>query len=669
MRGRAFWATVLMMVATSVQSASLLRVTVVDEPGSQLQLALEFDRPTQSPRIQYQDRTRQLLLDFDGADSALSAAAIDVDAQGVAQLQASNQPQGLRVAIQLTAIRPYQGRWQGDRYLLTFADATAAVAALRQGSDSAVALTQVRGIEFQSPQPGVGLLSLHLSQVLAGVQVIEQGREVRLLLPDSELASDQLLVMDVSDLKTPVHSYETFSEPGLTSVVLRVSGAVSVSQSRQGQTLQIRVAGQRPETAAESAVYQGKRLSMNFQDVPVRTVLQIIAEHQGLNLVTSDSVAGNVTLRLNDVPWDQALALVLKVRGLASRLDGKVLLVAPREELAAQRQGELQLLQEARQLGPLVARHYKINYAKADDIAALLKGDSGSNRLLSNRGSATVDERTNILLLQDTRARLEEVEALIEVLDVPVKQVVIESRMVNVRDNIDSELGIRWGLSSGQGDGSFSGSIEGNDSIRQGVVPAIGDRLNVNLPAVANNASTFAFQVANLGDEFILDLELSALEAEDRGEIIASPRLTTSNQYTAFIEQGEEIPYEESTSSGATSVAFKKAVLSLTVTPRITSDNKVVLDLLVTQDTRGRESSSGEVGINTQRISTQVLAKNGETVVLGGIFQKQELKTVTKVPLLGDIPYAGWLFRNTRNTAIKSELLIFVTPKIIIEQF
>ena len=411
---------------------------------------------------------------------------------------------------------------------------------------------------------------------------------------------------------------------------------------------------------------KSENLSFNFQDVPVRAVLQIIAEHQQLNLVVSDTVTGNLTVKLDNVPWYQALDLVLEIRGLGQKRQGNVLLIATLEELAAQQQSELQHQQEQERLRPLHSRHYAINYAKAREVASLLQG-SGGNRLLSERGVVSVDERTNTLLVRDSEATLAELEALITVLDVPVRQVVIESRMVTVRDNVDSELGIRWGIYGENGSGLLSGSIEGNDSLGSGVTPSIGDRLNVNMPAVSPNASSFAFQVAKLGDELILDLELSALEAEDKGEIIASPRLTTSNQYTAFIEQGEEIPYEESTSSGATSVAFKKAVLSLTVTPRITSDNKVVLDLLVTQDTRGRESSTGEVGINTQRISTQVLANDGETVVLGGIFQKQQLKTVTKVPVLGDIPYAGWLFRNTRDTSIKTELLIFVTPKIMFD--
>ncbi|WP_417350108.1 type IV pilus secretin PilQ [Ferrimonas sp.] len=660
------WLIGLWLLALPVQGGELLEVRTSDLPGSRLSLHLMFDQPGPVPQMVLSEEGATLSLWFPQSQTQLTAQPIPVAAPEVKSLIVRNEGEGVMVTLALDRSGPYRGQWQGSDYLLTFADRSMVAAALKQETEQALPLARVESIHFQ-PRGQGGELLLSLDRPAGKAQLAKQPGRLSLTLPHSQLQPQAQRVMDLSELGTLIRSFETFSEPMQTRVVLQLDGDVVSSEQRRGNQLVLSLT---PKTVVQAPRgFRGDRISLNFQDVPVRSVLQILAEHKQLNLVTSDSVDGNLTLRLDSVPWDQALALVLKVRSLASRREGNVLLVAPGEELAAQKQAELQQQQEAQQLAPLIARHYKINYAKADDIANLLRGESGSNRLLSDRGSATVDERTNILLLQDTPRRLEEVQALIQVLDVPVRQVVIESRMVNVRDNVDSELGIRWGVSSGQSDGSVSGSIEGNDSIRQGVVPAIGDRLNINLPAVSSNASSFAFQVANLGDEFILDLELSALEAEDKGEIIASPRLTTSNQYTAFIEQGEEIPYEESTSSGATSIAFKKAVLSLTVTPRITSDDKVVLDLLVTQDTRGRESSSGEVGINTQRISTQVLAKNGETVVLGGIFQQQELKTVSKVPVLGDIPYAGWLFRNTRNTAIKSELLIFVTPRIVVESF
>ncbi|TKB48020.1 type IV pilus secretin PilQ family protein [Ferrimonas sediminicola] len=665
MTRRVCW-LLLMLLGLPLGAAELREVRLLDLPGSRLSLQLVFDQPGPEPQLVLSEEGATLSLWFAHGRTALPAERVPVSTPEVRSLSARNEGEGVMVTLELARSGPYRGRWQDNLYLLTFADRSGVAAALKQETEHALPEVRVESIRFR-PRGRGGELVLSLDRPPGNARITQQPGRLSLVLPHTHLPREAQRVMDLSELGTLVRSFESFSEPLQTRVVLQLDGELRSSQQRRGNQLVLTLTPMVAHGAQPG--YQGNRISLNFQDVPVRSVLQILAEHKQLNLVTSDSVDGNLTLRLDAVPWDQALALVLKVRGLASRREGNVLLVAPREELAAQKQAELQLQRESQQLAPLVSRHYQINYAKADDIATLLRGASGSNRLLSERGSATVDERTNILLLQDSAQRLAEVEALIRVLDVPVRQVVIESRMVNVRDNVDSELGIRWGLASGQSDGSVSGSIEGNDSIRQGVVPDIGDRLNINLPAVSSNASSFAFQVANLGDEFILDLELSALEAEDKGEIIASPRLTTSNQYTASIEQGEEIPYEESTSSGATSIAFKKAVLSLTVTPRITSDDKVVLDLLVTQDTRGRESASGEVGINTQRISTQVLARNGETVVLGGIFQQQELKTVSKVPLLGDLPYAGWLFRHTRNTAIKSELLIFVTPRIVVESF
>jgi type IV pilus assembly protein PilQ len=308
----------------------------------------------------------------------------------------------------------------------------------------------------------------------------------------------------------------------------------------------------------------------------------------------------------------------------------------------------------------------QVNYAKAAELAALLKNDE--NSILSSRGGVSVDERTNTLLIRDTAKSIEDIKRMINVLDVPVRQVVIESRMVTVKDNINEELGIRWGITDNNADLATSGTLTGADSANTGVIPALADRLNVNLP-VANPAGSIAFQVARLADGTILDLELSAMENENKGEIIASPRITTANQKEAYIEQGVEIPYQEAASSGATSTQFKKAVLSLTVTPHITPDDRIILDLVVTQDTVSSVQNGSAPAIDTQRIGTQVLVNNGETIVLGGIYQQSIISTVSKVPVLGDIPYFGWMFRNSNNFNEKKELLIFVTPRIVTEGF
>ena len=408
-------------------------------------------------------------------------------------------------------------------------------------------------------------------------------------------------------------------------------------------------------------------MTLNFQDISVRAVLQIIAGYNDFNLVTSDSVNGNITLRLDGVPWDQALDVVLRVKGLDKRMDGSILMVAPSEELAAREAKELKAKQQVEDLEPLYSEYIRLNYAKAEEFADLLKTDT--NSIISARGSVSVDKRTNSLLIKDTAKSIESVRRMVETLDIAVRQVVIEARMVTVRDNVKEDLGVRWGFSDQQGTDGISGTLEGANTISNGTIPSISDRLNVNLP-ITGAAGSIGMHVAKLANGTLLDLELTALEEENRGEIIASPRITTANQKKARIEQGTEIPYVESASSGATTVSFKKAVLSLEVTPHITPDNKVILDLIITQDTRGDTVQTGTgpaVAIDTQEIQTQVLVENGQTVVLGGIFQQQIINSVKKVPLLGDIPYLGVLFRSTSEFNEKKELLIFVTPKIQIE--
>jgi type IV pilus assembly protein PilQ len=398
----------------------------------------------------------------------------------------------------------------------------------------------------------------------------------------------------------------------------------------------------------------------------VRTVLQIIADYNNFNLVISDAVVGNITLALDGVPWDQALEIILKVKDLDKRMEGNILMIAPSEELAAQESRQLQSKQQVAELAGLYSEYVQVNYAKAAELAALLKNDE--NSILSSRGGVSVDERTNTLLIRDTAKSIEDIKRMVSVLDVPVRQVVIESRMVTVKDNINEELGIRWGITDSNTDFSTSGTLNGASSAAAGIIPALVDQLNVNLP-VATPAGSIAFQVARLADGTILDLELSAMENENKGEIIASPRITTANQKEAYIEQGVEIPYQEAASSGATSTQFKKAVLSLTVTPHITPDDRIILDLVVTQDTVSSVQNGSAPAIDTQRIGTQVLVNNGETIVLGGIYQQSIISTISKVPVLGDIPYFGWMFRNSNNFNEKKELLIFVTPRIVTEGF
>ena len=539
-----------------------------------------------------------------------------------------------------------------------------------QGQAAAENSTTLNSIDFnRSAKTGHVLIGFEGQAPSASV--VEAQGLVTLTMKDTMLAEDQYVEVDVSQFGTAVQSIETFQDEDKAKVEIRYSGLVKIKKTEENGVVTVAVTPLTQDEVQQSnnTTYEGKPISLDFQDVPVRQVLQIIAQVNGFNLVTTDTVNGNVTISLSGVPWDQALDMILKIRGLDKRLEGNILLIAPTEELSARETQQLQSKQQVQNLAELKSAHIEINYAKADEISTILKTSDGG--ILSSRGSVTVDARTNTILIRDTLESIDEARRVINALDVPVKQVLIESRMVTVRDNVDEQLGVRWGFTGASGDNSVSGSLIGADSTGQGTVPDIGDRLNVNLP-VSSAAGTIGFQIANLLDGNILDLELSALEAENKGEIIASPRITVANQQEAYIEQGTEIPFVQATSSGATSVEFKKAVLSLKVTPHITPDDRIILNLVVTQDTRGdtvSTSTGPAVAIDTQEISTQVLVDNGETIVLGGIFQQVSTNDVSKVPLLGDIPYFGNLFKTTSTIEQKRELLIFVTPKIIEEGF
>ncbi|MFT5312020.1 MAG: type IV pilus assembly protein PilQ [Paraglaciecola sp.] len=523
-------------------------------------------------------------------------------------------------------------------------------------------------IQFKRLQTGAAQATLVFDNTDYPLQLNETENTLVLLLPNTALGKEQLFKLDVIDFATPVNMIETFQTENATRVEFNVQHAVSFSHKKENKRLIIEIEKISAEQKqANVANYAGEPISLDFQDVPVRQVLQIIAQVNGFNLVTTDTVTGNVTISLSGVPWDQALDMILKIRGLDKRLEGNILLIAPTDELTARETQQLQSKQQVQDLAPLVSDNMQINYAKALEMAAILK--SGENSILSPRGTVAVDERTNTLLLRDTQVSIDEAKTLVKALDIPIKQVLIESRMVTVRDGSGEQLGVRWGFSDQQDNDGISGTLEGAESIAGGNIPSLADRLNVNLP-VANPAGRIGLQVARLLDGTILDLELSALESENKGEIIASPRITVANQHEAYIEQGTEIPYVQATSSGATSVEFKKAVLSLKVTPHITPDNRIILDLVVTQDTRGETVSTPTgpaVAIDTQEISTQVLVENGETIVLGGIFQQTTADDVSKIPLLGDLPILGHLFKNTSVIKEKRELLIFVTPKILNE--
>lgn len=540
-------------------------------------------------------------------------------------------------------------------------------------------INSVSSIDFRKGKDNEAQVLVYLDDSMVAVDVSDKLGKLYVEFHNTQIMEDLLYTLDVADFGTVVNNIETFREGRNARLVVDIDGPFTFEHKQLGNVFSLTVSEEIkvPAYLGDSKEFTGRAFTFNFQDIPVRTALQLIADFNGFNLVTSDTVEGNITLRLDGIPWDQALDIILKVRGLDKRMEGNILMVAPSDELAAREAKELQARQQVEELAPLYSEYVQVNYAKASSLASLIKNKD--NSILSPRGSVTVDGRTNTLLIRDTAQSIEDIKRMVGVLDIPVRQVVIESRMVTVKDNINEELGIRWGVTNTDGEFATSGSIEGvgsatgsrayNDADRgQGVVPNVTDGMNVNLP-VATPAGSLAFQVARLANGTILDLELSAMEKENKGEIIASPRITTANQKEAYIEQGVEIPYQEAASSGATSTQFKSAVLSLTVKPHITPDDRIILDLVVTQDTVSDITNGSAPAIDTQRISTQVLANNGETIVLGGIYQQQVLSTVSKVPVLGDIPYFGWMFRNSSNFNEKKELLIFVTPRIVTERF
>ncbi|HHQ4913059.1 type IV pilus secretin PilQ [Aeromonas veronii] len=712
--------------------ATLQEIKVNPLLADQLLVELSFSEPVTgfTDRLSYQPN--QLLLHVPGAVGALKVNPLPIQRLGVDNIKVEGKGAGLDIKIALDQLAPYQVQQQGNKLLVSLGEgassglingesaliapatsatpvpapsaATPSPSALLnpqvvarsmpvapvttpvatqpaskpvlnnyQSSGGGAYFNSVTGVDFRRGKDGQGEFLVTLDNSSAAVDVSSRGQTVLAKFHGTRVPDGLLNLINVQDFATPVSQVEVSRQGSDTLFELSINGQFDYRYDQADKLFIIEV--KKRTTATASKQYQGKPISLNFQDIPVRTVLQLIADFNNLNLVTTDSVAGNITLRLDGVPWEQALDIILKVRGLDKRLDNNILLVAPAEEIATREKQQLESRNQVADLAQLYTEYLQINYAKASEVAALLSSES--TKLLSPRGAVSVDERTNVLVVKDTADVISSIKRMLDILDIPVKQVVIEARMVTIDDGFDEALGVRWGVTKNDGHGnSTSGSIEGNDgsgnnngssAINPSPRPSADDRLNVNLP-VTNAAGTLAFQVARLADGTLLDLELSALERENKAEIIASPRVTTANQKPALIEQGTEIPYEESTSSGATSVTFKKAVLSLKVTPQITPDNRVILDLTVTQDTVGQ--AVGETfAINAQSITTQVLVRNGETLVLGGIYQQTIKSDISKVPLLGDIPGLGALFRKTSSENKKRELLIFVTPKIVTDAF
>lgn len=671
----------LMVLPGLALAKDLVDIQYSELSAKQVKIDFIFDTSIKANDVQFVAQPDQIFLDFGQVDNELELDLMPDNALGINGIKAFPGSDRLQILISLSNSVSHNVEANGKTYSLTL-DKTieapteemkkeVAPVSLSNEALSKLRINSVQSLDFKLDSKERGQLIVRLKEQSVTSMVTQNGNRIEVRLKGTGISEDNLYTMDVLDFATPVRSFETFREEDGVLILIQTHKDFEYEESQIGNDFILSVFEPTKETFVEKeqkkVVYTGKKFSLNFQKVAVRTALQIIADYNNFNLVTGDSVTGDITLRLENVPWDQALDMILKFKGLGKRIEGNILLVAPAEELATREATELKSNQEVEKLVPLYTEFLQINYAKAKEIATLL--DGGDSKILSERGSVAVDERTNTLLIQDTAKKLDDVRRLVDILDVPVKQVVIEARIVTVTDNINEEFGIKWGVTDTLSDGATSGSLKGANTAAGGVVPALNDRLNVNLP-IADSAGTIAFQVSKLADGTILDLELSALERENKGEIIARPSITTANQSPAFIEQGTEIPYVSAASSGATTVTFKPAVLSLKVTPHITPDDRVILDLNITQDTRGDtvKTAIGEaVAINTQRIGTQVLVSNGETIVLGGIYQQQLIYGVSKVPVLGDLPLLGWMFRTSKDFTERRELLIFVTPRIITE--
>ncbi|PVZ68277.1 type IV pilus secretin PilQ [Pelagibaculum spongiae] len=640
-------------------------------PGDRVQVDLQFNQQVALPQKFSTNSPARIALDFEGVSNALERRSLPIGI-GLAKSMTVVEAQGrTRVVFNLVSLVPDEVTSEGrvirvllgaDGAAAPVIESTSAVAS----SSPASASRAIDSIDFKRGDEGEGQVVIRFNDPRTPVDLRQEGSRILVDLVDSAIPADLIRRLDVTDFATPVRFIDASQKGGNARISIETSNDFEhlAYQTDNVFTVEFKPLTAEEKEQLEESRFQftGERLSLNFQSIEVRAVLQLIADFTGLNMVTSDSVQGTLTLRLQNVPWDQALDIILRTKGLSKRQTGNVILVAPSEEIAANEKLQLEATKQVEELAPLRLEFIPINYAKAAELSSLLS--TGGQGLLSERGKVSIDERTNTLMVQETAARLDEIRNLIAQLDVPVRQVLIEARIVIADNRFREELGVRFGLSDRNSDGALSGNIDGNDTLRAGNTPSVNDRLLVDLPTVSSAAGSVAFQLSRVTDGTLLDLELSALQNESLIEIVASPRLITSNQSEAFIESGEEIPYQNATSSGATSVEFKKAVLSLKVTPQITPDNRVIMDLSISLDSRGEDTTEGPA-INTQEINTQVLIENGETVVLGGIFNQTKTDTINKVPVLGDLPFVGWLFRRTINVDDKRELLIFVTPKII----
>ena len=683
----------MLLFATSLQAAtapqlnSLKNITFAGLPGNQVQITFELSQPVSTPASFTIDNPARIAFDLPATKSELAKRSQSIGIGPAKSVTAVEVKGRTRVVLNLFEMVPYETRTEGNRIIVVLgtggqrvampAPASATAAAATSRSASASIAPAITGIDFRRGDQGEGRVVVTLSDPSIPVDMRQEAGKIVLEFNGATLPDALERRLDVTDFATPVKLIDTENKGDMVRMEITPIGGYEhlAYQSDNQFTIEVRkiTKAEKEKAQKEKFGYTGERLSLNFQDIEVRSVLQLLSDFTGQNIVVSDSVTGNLSLRMQNVPWDQALDIVLKTKGLAKRENGNVILIAPSEEIAAREKLELESMKQIEELAPLYSDLIQINYAKATDLAELLANEDSSQ--LSERGKVSVDERTNTLLLQDTAEKLEQIRRLVSRLDIPVRQVLIESRIVLANNDFARDLGVKFGLSKfstysndsnfvsiggkQEGDTSFGGPTAFETPGGSGL-----EGLLVNLPA-ANPSASLGIALGKIGSN-LLQLELSAMQLEDRGEIVSSPRVITSNQQEAVIQQGVEIPYQRASSSGATAVTFKEAVLELRVTPQITPDDRIIMDLKVSKDSVG-QIFAGVPSIDTRNVETRVLVDNGETLVLGGIYEQERGKETERVPFFGELPGIGWLFKSSSNVNNKSEMLIFVTPKIIKE--
>ena len=645
----------------------------------------------------------RIAIDLPGVSNDIGRNLVEVNQGNLRSVAVAQGGDRTRLVLNLKQASGYRAQLQGSTLLLVLdlggpaaePVAVAPVAPTSGGGSFATSQNAeslpLRDIDFRRGSDGAGRVIVALPSTQVGVDIRQQGQSLVVEFLRTSLPEALRRRLDVTDFGTPVRTVATFQNGDRVRMVVEPTGAWehSAYQTDNQFVLEVRPMKVDPNKLTQGPGFSGEKLSLNFQSIEVRALLQVIADFTNFNVVTSDTVTGTVTLRLKDVPWDQALDIILQSKGLGVRRSGNVLWIAPKEELTAKEQIELESRKKIADLEPTRTQSFQLNYTRAEDVAKGITGQtlvaSGSSpggnqpgRILSPRGSVLFESRTNQLFVTDVPGKLQEIQELIAKIDIPVRQVLIEARIVEADDSFGRNLGVKFGATDARGAPTRAGvSIGGTyDAIGvqtgqlQGPIDFQPNSQFVNLPAGGiggASAATFALSLFGASANRFLNLELSALEAEGKGNIVSSPRVITADQREALIEQGEDIPYQQATSSGATSVSFKKATLSLKVKPQITPEGNVILNVEVNKDSRGELTTAGPA-INTKRVTTEVLVENGGTVVIGGIFTQDEQNRVSKVPLLGDIPFVGALFRSTERSTRKTELLVFITPKIVTDR-